>query len=1098
MGPYLGHRKAWFEKMIEPPNTALVLASLKDFQRSTVNYVFERFYGEDPTPRFLVADEVGLGKTLVARGVVARMIDHLWSKGDRIDIVYICSNADIARQNIKRLGIPGFAIAAQSTRLTLLPLQLKDFEGSRVNMVALTPATSFEQTGGGGRIDERVLLYWLLDRAWNVDGSRAALYVMQDYASTASFERAVAAFKWESVNEQIAESFLSSLANQIREEQEAGRPDLRQRFDDLRRAFSRIDARPEDGATRQRTRWIGELRRLLARVCLGALAPDLIILDEFQRFKHLLEQESEAGELARHLFESKGSEGAKVLLLSATPYRGLSLHHEKDDDHYNDFLALLKFLENADVTDCKKILAEYNAALPSAMTPSGLARLRSAKAALECRLRRVMARTERSGAGGPNFDMLIDAPPADASLHAVDVRAFLGTQRVADALEQGDLVEYWKSAPYLLNFMDAYALKQALRDGIGDRDVMGIVRSNPESFLDLERARNYENLEPANPRLRGLVAETVDRGMWRLLWMPPAITYYSLSGPFAEVESRKFTKRLVFSAWHMVPRAVASLLSYEAERRMMRASNLHTELKREDWAKQRGLLRFGVSEGRLAGLPLFLLVYPCVTFAKHCDPRDLARHGPLTSGGAMADSEARIRRLVEDLNITHEAGGVADERWYWLVPMLLDRAEFSDISRSWWERANLAQDWAGAESSDGDEGWSRHVGEAAQILADISSGDRLLGLPPADLYEVLALAALAAPATAALRAFIRAGRSDSLSCSPLIQSAAQTGRAFLSLFNHAEVIEMVRAEFSNGPYWLRALRYAHAGCLQGTLDEYSHLLRESLGCSDDLAPEMVEKIAAELMQSLTLRTASLRVDEINVPPYARELKIKSESMHIRFAMRFGDERNDEEYAPDTVGGSSATRKERVRAAFNSPFWPFVLVSTSLGQEGLDFHHYCHAITHWNLPSNPVDLEQREGRIHRFKGHAVRKNVAAEYGAEALRSSQADVWEALFDVGRARRSSKENDLVPFWLFPGDAGIERHVPTVPFSREVERLHDLRRALAIYRMVFGQSRQEDLIAYILVEIPEKDRLALALELKMNLMPEAFPPIRNETVPL
>jgi len=100
---------------------------------------------------------------------------------------------------------------------------------------------------------------------------------------------------------------------------------------------------------------------------------------------------------------------------------------------------------------------------------------------------------------------------------------------------------------------------------------------------------------------------------------------------------------------------------------------------------------------------------------------------------------------------------------------------------------------------------------------------------------------------------------------------------------------MVRAEFSDGPYWLRALRYSHAGCLQGTLDEYSHLLRESLGCNDDLASEMAEKIAAELIGSLTLRTTSLRVDEITVPPYARELKIKSESMHIRFAMRFGDE-----------------------------------------------------------------------------------------------------------------------------------------------------------------------------------------------------------------
>ena len=28
-----------------------------------------------------------------------------------------------------------------------------------------------------------------------------------------------------------------------------------------------------------------------------------------------------------------------------------------------------------------------------------------------------------------------------------------------------------------------------------------------------------------------------------------------------------------------------------------------------------------------------------------------------------------------------------------------------------------------------------------------------------------------------------------------------------------------------------------------------------------------------------------------------------------------------------------------------------------------------------LPGNLVDLEQREGRVHRFKGHAVRLNLA---------------------------------------------------------------------------------------------------------------------------
>jgi hypothetical protein len=220
-------------------------------------------------------------------------------------------------------------------------------------------------------------------------------------------------------------------------------------------------------------------------------------------------------------------------------------------------------------------------------------------------------------------------------------------------------------------------------------------------------------------------------------------------------------------------------------------------------------------------------------------------------------------------------------------------------------------------------------------------------------------------------------------------------------------------------------------------------------------------------------------------------------MRIRFAMRFGDDRYDEEVAPAFDGVPARTRKEGVRAAFNSPFWPFVLVSTTVGQEGLDFHHYCHAVTHWNLPSNPVDLEQREGRIHRYKGHAVRKNAAASFGSEALVCTDPDAWEAVFALGRARRPSSKNDLVPYWVFPGEAKIERHVPRLPFSRDVERLDGLRRALAIYRMVFGQSRQEDLIAYLLAEIPEAERDAIVAELQIDLSPATRPHRDEDKVP-
>jgi superfamily II DNA or RNA helicase len=90
----------------QPPSAAAALAGLKDFQRRTVEYAFRRLYQDsDSTHRFLVADEVGLGKTMVARGVIAKAVEHLWNEVERIDVVYVCSNAEIARQNINRLQI---------------------------------------------------------------------------------------------------------------------------------------------------------------------------------------------------------------------------------------------------------------------------------------------------------------------------------------------------------------------------------------------------------------------------------------------------------------------------------------------------------------------------------------------------------------------------------------------------------------------------------------------------------------------------------------------------------------------------------------------------------------------------------------------------------------------------------------------------------------------------------------------------------------------------------------------------------------------------------------------------------------------------------
>src|SRR5438874_11911581 len=145
----------------------------------------------------------------------------------------------------------------------------------------------------------------------------------------------------------------------------------------------------------------------------------------------------------------------------------------------------------------------------------------------------------------------------------------------------------------------------------------------------------------------------------------------------------------------------------------------------------------------------------------------------------------------------------------------------------------------------------------------------------------------------------------------------------------------------------------------------------------------VRQVADTAYEALSLRRVAYGVREVDLGNRAEP--IRRRSMGGRFALRFGDERSDD-------GGE--TRRSHVRTAFNSPFWPFVLATTSVGQEGLDFHLYCHAVVHWNLPSNPVDLEQREGRVHRYKGHAVRKNLAAKFGLAAVGNASGDPWDAL--------------------------------------------------------------------------------------------------------
>ena len=122
-----------------------VLQNLHGFQRDAVEHAFRHLYlAPDSTRRFLIADEVGLGKTLIARGILAKALEHMRDDIDRIDIVYICSNLGIAKQNINRLNPLPQLKFTETERITMLPVTLGSLTENKVNFVSLTPGTSLD------------------------------------------------------------------------------------------------------------------------------------------------------------------------------------------------------------------------------------------------------------------------------------------------------------------------------------------------------------------------------------------------------------------------------------------------------------------------------------------------------------------------------------------------------------------------------------------------------------------------------------------------------------------------------------------------------------------------------------------------------------------------------------------------------------------------------------------------------------------------------------------------------------------------------------------------------------------------------------------
>jgi hypothetical protein len=1065
---------------------------LKDFQKQTVEFVYNKLYKEK-RDKYLVADEVGLGKTIIAKGVIAKAFEKFkpTNQNPTFNVIYICSNQALAYENLKKLNFSKNDSAVEDPLNRLIYLAFKrDKDKTLLKFDSLTPATSLAISNKSGAQNERAIIFGLLTHyrpffkrqnglKWLLKGgvdhqnwvqkTKEYHRKRKDYFRAETFKR----FREILFKTEVTSYNLPKLFKYLK----------------YRKGISVWDAlmgicRKIDHTNHQHFEFKNEiivcLRHLLTKICLGYLSADLIILDEFQRYGEILESVAEvktspAIELAQAVFELKGT---KVLMLSATPFKPYttSAEQEKGEDHYEEFRRVLKFLMKKHTTafweEFERDRREFFSKISQpGETLNDLPGTKLLKEKLQKNYKEGIVRTERIKVSDDQNVLVKSIMDRPLSVYSKDIRDFIFldkiTQRLKDTgkFQVSTPIEYSKSCPFPLSFLDGYQIKKNLESMLEDESFKKMLKELKSAWLNLEDINQYKTLNDGtthsvvpNAKMQLLLDQLYENNSWKWLWMPPTISYYKTGSVYPG--NSNFSKTLIFSSWQMVPRAVSTILSYEAERYAMKT---YYQVQKEDTPepyftdrddgrkrKPTPILTFKIKTGSetSSAMSLFSILYPSKYLLNLYDPeKNLIDDKELLEIiGEVADV---IRNDFYNNNL-HElvAADGTSERWYWAAPLLLDKGLYGkEVLFETLLNSLITHEvsFSGGNYERGEEVTGKnekiHITDLLNAFKNpINIG---LGPIPDDLFSVLAIMSLSSPAISYSRSINKVFGN---SYEDNFKSAYLFAISKMHFFNKPENIAIVKSFFTNNShgYWKSVLDYCVEGNLQSVLDEFIHLLAGS-----GESPENIQSFFADV---LSLRTSTIKVDDLE-----SFTKRKIKKLRTHYAVDFGTQ--------DLETDSGTGRVLNVRQAFNSPYRPFVLVSTSIGQEGLDFHYYCGRVMHWNLPGNAIDIEQREGRVNRYKGLIIRKNVAQKYlKSIQAKNNKVNIWEALFLKAAEIEGKGRNkcELVPFWHVEpdGETKIERIVPLYPFSKDIQKFRGLIETLTYYRLTFGQPRQEELV--------------------------------------
>lgn len=976
---------------------------LKDFQKATVEHIVNIFKSKKQR-RVLLSDEVGLGKTIVSKGViqaVGELSDEygIWDD-NTYRVVYICSNANIVKQNTENLGIED-VMNIDESRLSMqhfiVAKKVKELQKSKKSkpriLIPLTPGTSFNLQTSAGNMNERALMFAILSHLDDFKDHKTALKNrLNIYGANGD--------NWTDIIDKYEKDIKENVCTGYRENisKEVVNDDCYQEAKDLLlKAIALNDYNTTNKA-------ITLFRIIFCKISMKELNPDLVIMDEFQRFSSLLDLEgnSEEAMLTRTFFGKE--DGPFILLVSATPYKPFTtleeLNENKIDEQYQDFNKLADFLfDGREDIVFQQVWHDYSKELCH-ISSDNLDILIAKKNIAEDTMYEAMSRTERYRNSSQDDTYL--------KISTGDIASYCQMQEVlgeCNKMSEGRFgvktlpMEYAKSSPYLLSFMDKYKLKEKLAKAYTEHPWK--IKQKQQYLIKKKNINTYERIPSCNAKLDKLsnilFGEKGEKHGEQLFWIPASHPYYKIPASNVFAKNQDFSKVLVFSAWEMVPRMIACMISYAIEQKSISHAfpsatytNTKENSEKDALDKQEGE-KAGTGRLRRESLEL---VTCCSDFLKD------AYNPKAYLGNDLKEIKAGIK---ENFKNTSRFTLVEQPT---TAKFLLEAIKLLDSNTE--EKILISED-------------------GLDTLVNMA-----IGSPGICFYRLL-------------------GNKD------LAQEAAT--KICNNIFNrryNAAVIDILYNKKSVQTYFKQVIDYCVMGNLQAVLDEFAYMIDERSN-----GERNVEMIQKRMIESFIDRN----YQEIDTTESFGKEKKKKWRIRTHYAMPYGNIRMTDQ---------ATNRANDVRLAFNSPFRPFVLASTSVGQEGLDFHWYCRKIMHWNISSNPQDMEQREGRIDRYKSLFVRRNVAKFH-------PDTYTWNEMFDLARTEAKDKGFcELVPYWSIPQDMlksiaetdreYIESIVPLYPLSMDYDRYRHMKSVLRLYRLTMGQPRQEELLEFF-KDMPAED---------------------------